>query len=291
MPAIQFVFSQEGKNHYATANGGPRFFIGDDVKYGERRGLRNLATKDGPVYRAADWVAEHGHWAYLLQPTAQCESMGSFHCLNSYDRAAFTFGFTQSAAHVPDGDFVKLLRALLALPEASDYFPYLRLEGGRIVYARDGAVKPLETATSTDELMKYLNPDATSVGEQERITAARFVHWAQHSAAHRAVQVRIAVEVMKDHMKVHAKKVELDGYPDYVCHALCDVYHQGRATYDAARDIMRSAPNRDATYERILDLGKSDYASRIGTLRAEHKKLRTSGVFGRTYRMASDDFV
>lgn len=291
MSAIQFAFTTEGKNHYATANGGPRFFVGDDVRYEERRGLRNLATKDGPVYRAADWVGQHGHWAHLLQPTAQCESMGSFHCLNSYDRAAFTFGFTQSAAHVPDGDFVKLLRALLALPEAPDYFPYLRLRGGRIVYERDGVVTPLETPTSTAELMKYLNPDAASVGEQERICAARFVHWAQQSAAHRAVQVQIAVEVMKSHMKVHAKKLELDGYPDYICHALCDVYHQGRADYAAARSIMHDAPSCDAAYERILDLGKAEYASRIDTLRAEHKKLRTSGVFGRTYRMASGEFV
>jgi hypothetical protein len=226
-----------------------------------------------------------------LQPTAQCESKGSFHCLNSYDRAAFTFGFTQSAAHVPDGDFVKLLRGLLALPEAPDYYPYLQLQGGRIVYVRSGQVKPLETANSTAALMEYLNPDPASVGEQERICAARFVHWAQHSAAHRALQVRTAVEVMKSHMKVHAKKLELDDYPDYICHALCDVYHQGRADYATARTIMRSTSDRDAAYERILDLGKNSYASRIATLRAEHQKLRSNGVFGRTYKMASGEFV
>lgn len=173
MPTIQFAFTTEGKNHYATANGGPRFFVGDDVKYLSRRGLRNLKAADGPVYKASDWEAQHGHWARLLQATAECESQGSFHCLNSYDRAAFTFGFTQSAAHVADGDFVRLFRGLLALPEAKDYFPYLQLQGGRIVYVRNGEVKPLETATSTQALMDYLNPDAASVGDQERICATQ----------------------------------------------------------------------------------------------------------------------
>ncbi len=53
LPAIQFVFSQEGENHYASANGHPCFFVSHDVEYGDRRGFRNLATKDGPVYRDA----------------------------------------------------------------------------------------------------------------------------------------------------------------------------------------------------------------------------------------------
>ena len=50
-------------------------------------------------------------------------------------------------------------RAILGLPEAAAYFPNLALVSGRIHRTGDpGGPVPLESATSTAPLMKYLNP-------------------------------------------------------------------------------------------------------------------------------------
>ena len=94
-------------------------------------GLTNVAGSGPLAYAAGDFANGHGFWADFIEPTAICEGR-SFLTLNTYDSAGFTFGFGQFAAHVPEGDFVKLLRALLARPEADAYFPHLELVGGRI---------------------------------------------------------------------------------------------------------------------------------------------------------------
>ena len=290
MATIQFVFSQQSGRHYATPSVGTRFYVGAEVTYQGRHGLTNLRVADGPVYRPEDYVAEYGHWAWMLYPTAQCESLGSFHCLNTYDRAAFTFTFLQFAAHVPDGDFVRLLRALLALPEARDYFPFLELRQGRIWYVRSRQATQLESSSSTAGLMRYLNADQHEVDGQELISAARMVHWAQQSGAHRAMQVSTGIALFQEKLREHAVRFNLDGWPDYICHAICDIFHQGRARYKAVHDILGSTGNKEAIYQKLLNVGGTLYAGRIKTLKAVHKKLRDSGVFGKKYNLASGDF-
>jgi len=99
--------------------------------------IETEAKEKGLVYNPADYVADFGFWAYFIHPTAQAESRGSYLCLNTYDRAKFTFSFMQYAAHVPNGDFVKFFRKLLALPSGIDYFPKVVLKDSRIYY-RDG---------------------------------------------------------------------------------------------------------------------------------------------------------
>lgn len=103
----------------------PKFNIGNKTMYEGNFGLFNTSVAAGQIYNPEDYVAKYGFWAYFIYPTAMAESAGSFKCLNTYDRAQFTFSFMQYAAHIPNGDFVKFFRKLLKLPKAADYFPKL----------------------------------------------------------------------------------------------------------------------------------------------------------------------
>ena len=49
-------------------------------------------------YDPADFVGRHKGWAHFIQPTITGESSGYFGRLNSYDRAAFTFGAGRAQA-------------------------------------------------------------------------------------------------------------------------------------------------------------------------------------------------
>ena len=110
----------------------------------DRWGLAFYGADADPAYSAVDHAAL-GTWAHLSEVTVAGEGLVRSTTLNTWDRAAFTFGFLQFAAHVPDGDFVQWFRAMLKHPEAADYFPALRLAGGRIADPSG----PLESATST----------------------------------------------------------------------------------------------------------------------------------------------
>ncbi len=291
MPTIQFTLSKTEGKHFAKANGGNAFYVGTETVYKGQHGLFNLKISDGPVYKAEDYVQQFGHWAWFLLPTAKCESNGSFHCLNTYDRAAFTFTFMQFAAHVPNGDFVQWFRALLQLPEAKDYFPFLELRNNRIFYVRNNEANQLEKdgPGGTAELMKYLNNDIKNIDSQEIITAARFVHWAQNSAAHRQLQVATAVKLFKGNMHDHSRRFNLDGMPDYICHVICDIFHQGRAKYNLVSEILSNNSQTNA-YNKLLNIGAANYADRIRVLKATHKLLRDTGKFGKVYNAASGEF-
>ncbi len=289
MPTIQFSISNTLGKYFATT-GGHTFYIASETVYQGRHGLFNTKAADGPVYKPQDYQVQYPYWASFIYPTAMCESKGSFHCLNSYDRAAFTFSFMQFAAHVPNGDFVHYLRDLLKLSTAKDYFPFLELRENRIWYVNGNTQSQLETNDSTAALMKYLNADSQSIDHQEQITAARFVHWAQNSDAHRALQVKLAIELFKTNMRQHATRFNLDGWPDYICLVICDILHQGRAKYALIHNMLGSAANKETVYNNLVNIGASQYADRIKTLKLEIKKLRDSGVFGKKYNQALGAF-
>jgi hypothetical protein len=291
MASILFTFSKQSNKHFATDDKGLKFLVASEVVYQGNHGLANMQVLNEQAYNAAGFEGTFGAWAWFLYPTAMCESKGSFHCLNSYDRAAFTFGFMQYACHVPNGDFVLFFRKLLQLPNAKDYFPFLELRDNRIWYSKDGNPQQLENNTSTAPLMNYLNPDKAAVDNQELVSAARFVHWAQHHEAHRKLQVEVAVQHFKRKIREYDQRYNLDGWPDHICHVICDIHHQGRAKFSHVVDIMRSTTNRDTIYRNLLNVGVEVYKERIITLKDAHKKMIAEGRFGRkVYDAASGEF-
>jgi len=282
------AFSLEQGSRYYGRIDGQRFFIGRRVVWQGRRGLMNAEGVPAQRYQPDAHRAEHGHWADWILPIALAEG-GHWHTLNTYDRAHFTFGFLQYAAHVPDGDFVRLLRALLALPAAAAYFPDLTLtDDGRVGRIGDDAIEPLETPGSTAALMRWLNPTTEAVEDTEVIQAAKFVHWAHHDPSHRAAQVACGVAHLRAALAAQARRHGLDGADDIVCLLVADIRHQGRGR-GAEIDQALARPDPAAA---LLRIGADRWPQRVETLRRAIARLVDEGRLGRLrYSLARQDFV
>jgi hypothetical protein len=223
-----------------------RRYLGGEAGFGGFQGLartRGFVAESAPHYSHRDWQGEHGAWAALIEPTGEGESRNSFTCLNSYDRAAFTFGFYQLAAHTPNDNLILLFRKLLATDEAGFYFPALALSGGKVHLRAGGGLRSLEGAQDRSDgenrdgeqgaFMEYLNADMHGVDAPERVAASRLIHWACHSEAHRRIQVEVAIELAQKKVARIAQKMEtrgtsLDGRSMPIVAMALDILHNGR---------------------------------------------------------------
>jgi len=279
---------------FAQVNGStqPKFIVGKRTKYGANFGLINTQISPGLVYDPAKSAAEYGFWAYFIHPTSQGESKGSFTCLNTYDTAKFTFSFMQYGAHVPNGDFVRLFKKLLALPNAGEYFSKLLLKDKRIfLNSGSGVLKQLENDTSNQALMDYLNPTLNDVEIQELACSARFVHWATYDPVHRKTQVEAAIEGYKNNMIIYHKRYNLNGVPAKVCQMVCDIRHQGRAKSDAIIKALNTNGNYELAFNNLCSLGVPGFAERVNVVRNTINSLLASGIFNKKYDSAINSFV
>jgi hypothetical protein len=220
------------------------------------------------------------------------ESKGSFKCLNTYDRAKFTFSFMQYAVHVPNGDFVVFLKKLLKLPNAPAYFPKLVLKDNIIFYqGSNGVLNQLESSTSTQALMDYFNPTLDDVENQELICSARLVHWASTDPKHRAVQAETAVEHFKNNMKEYHKRFGLDKVPADVCLMICDIRHQGRSSNDRIANALNTNGDYAKAFANLCTIGSTNYQSRITTVRNTIKALKDRGLFNKKYDAKTGEFI
>jgi DNA-binding HxlR family transcriptional regulator len=279
---------REGSRLYARINGEPRFYIGSDVRYGSRRGLANLYNPQGPLYQPEDWEDDHGPWAWYLYPTIRCESRGFFTCLNTYDRARFTFGHMQLAAHTPDDNFVSILRQMLQLPAARAYFPDLTLVDGRVHRRTDGGTEILETGDTTAPLQNYLNPVENAVDDAEADRAARIIDWCVRDPALRELNVRFTVEQQRRKLAYYATRLPLDGLVDKLVLVVLDVLHQGRGGFQS----LGRALEDDDPFDALLNIGSSSFRERVATLRLALRELEEQDRIGRrVYSRAEGDFV
>ena len=280
--------------HYAQRAGTaePKFVIGYRTNYLGNFGLFNTQVNADLVYKPADFTTQFGFWAHFIYPTSMAESQGSYLCLNTYDRAKCTFSFMQYGAHVPNGDFVKFLRKLLALPKGLEYFPKLSIQNGRINYRNsNGTFTPLESDASTQGLMDYFNPNLTEVDNQELICAARLVHWATKEADHRKVQVETAIEHFRSNMISYDNRFNLHNVPAKVCQVICDIRHQGRGMNDRIAAALNTGGDYEKAYKNLLTIGDTNYASRINTVKTEINKMVATGIFNKKYNRADNSFV
>ena len=279
---------REGARYFAIIDEGPRFYVGSDVGYLGTRGLMNTHDSSGTSYHPEDSRDEFGFWADFIYPTAICESEGYFQRINTYDRARFTFGFFQYAAHTPNDNFVLLLRELLGFPIAKAYFPDLILIEGAIHRQTERGIVRLETADSTDALMDYLNPSKDVVDEVEVINAAKFIHWSQNDSQHRHLQVTFTIDSMKKKMNSYSKRYGLHGVADKICLVIADIRHQGRAK---SRHII-SALESDDALGNLLRIGEGTFDDRIDTLRSEIERGEREGNLDKyKYDQIKEDFV
>lgn len=107
---IRSAVTEKGKTAYYAKlinSNEAEFFIGYKTFYKEQDGygLYNSAQSTDLIFKSEDYEPEFGFFAHFISPTVKVESNSSFICLNTYDRAFFTFGFMQFAAHVTWSSF------------------------------------------------------------------------------------------------------------------------------------------------------------------------------------------
>jgi peptidoglycan hydrolase-like protein with peptidoglycan-binding domain len=286
-------FIKDGAKHSVEFADGSIRFVGAEVPYSDdmvRRGLwqdRNLAQiKDVGVYAPADYVGTHGKWAYFIRPTIKGESAGYFGRLNSYDRAAFTFGAPQLAAHTPDENLILLFRALLALPTAQHYFPELSLASGQVTWTKaDGSRQNLEAAANVtrpngrvesqlSNFMAYLNPDPAKVGAEEVSAGARLMAWAKEDAQARDAQIDVLVRRMKKLVAdAKGKLSAFDGTDWRIAIWVADIRYQGRGNYAAIKVALAQPDPLGA-----LSLIGGSYAERRKTIKEDIALLEADGL-------------
>ncbi len=268
---------QPAKNYYGLYLPGPAYY--------------------GPTYDPQQYVDTIDQWAYLLDVTGFCESKNYLNLINTYDRARFTFGFYQLAAHTPRDNLILLFRAALQDEEFKAIFRDLTLKGGKVFrVAQDGTETDLEEEfydPATDEqqiqrFMAYLNPERNKIDEQEVLQAARVVWWANNSPTCAKIQVRTANAILQRKMSErYARWYDLDGRSDVICAIVADIHHQGRAGKAAVKQALAGS-NKVAA---LLKLGKDKFPERVATLSARIKKWTDVGLMGtKTYRASLNQF-
>lgn len=273
------------------------FLVGQTVPFsdgdGSHRGLyQTRVLNEIPTlhYDRHQAEAENGLWAHFIWPTVVAESAGGHHLLiNTYDRARFTFGFCQLAAHTPNDNLILLFRELLKLPKAADYFPDLVLKAGK-VHRRDGSVlTSLEVVTNVlrpngrfeDQIvgfMSYLNPDTINVGEIEALNGARLMHWLLIDPEAVAASVRVALAILRRKVKAQARAFNLAGKDPRLAIWVSDIRHQGRGTSDQ----ITAALALGSLAERLAGLatiGASGNETRIASVKRSIRTLHDEGRF------------
>ena len=273
--AIHFTVVRDGKDFSARPDLKAPFAVGQKVRYRnkktgvERFGLSNdgnffgSAEAKALLYTGSNFSSIFPFWCDFIEPTAICEGQ-SFLSLNSYDRARFTFGFGQFAAHVPDGDFMRWFRDMLQRPEALDYFPNLEVHAGRIVKIEDAKAIPMETEHSTEPLQLYLNPTLNDVEDSEVIAAAKLIHWTVNHPEAQLLQVQHMINTARRLVKESDKRLGLDGLTADLCCIVMDVRHQGRAGFD---DLQAALLAKDP-FAALLDVGSHGQPERCKNLKA-----------------------
>jgi hypothetical protein len=278
-------------------NAASSFLIGQTVPFadgdGSHRGLyqtRVLSEIPKLYYDRNASQAEFGLWAHFIWPTVVAESAGGHHLLiNTYDRARFTFGFYQLAAHTPNDNLILLFRELLSLRAASSYFPDLTLKQGKVHRIDGSTLKSLEVVTNVHRpngkfenqivgFMSYLNPDTTTAGEHEATNAARLMHWLLNDPEAIAASVRVALAILRGKVKRQAAAYKLSGKDPQLAIWVSDISHQGRGSASAIRAAL-AEPSLQAQLTALSAIGAGDYSSRIASVKASIRKLSDEGVF------------
>jgi peptidoglycan hydrolase-like protein with peptidoglycan-binding domain len=287
--------TQSGRSYKAKCASGFAFTVGTTTRFTDdmhRTGLFNsTAAKTFGAYTAADFTPAFGQWAHFIEPTLIAEGGGRFATLNTYDRAAFTFGAPQFAAHTPGQNFIILLRELLTLPDADKHFPELSLRstssGKKTVHLKtNGGFQNLEaiaqvtrpngrTEKQLANLMKYLNPSPGDIDANELSAAARLMNWLRLDPKAKELQIKVFIDHAKDKLAEAKRKVAgFDGRDWRIALWILDIRHQGRGTF-AEMSAAVGAPDPQAALKAI---GWPKYKGRIKTVDAAVTKLASSGV-------------
>lgn len=265
---------EAGKEFYATEIGTTdKFYVAKSTKYVSRRGLVRSSTL--LTYDRHQAENDIGLWAHFMWPTVMGESKGRHITINTYDRAAFTWGFFQLAAHTARDNLILLMRELIQLPSAKAYFPDLKLVNGRVHQATAKGDVDLEFEKAVDvgkwteiqipRFMAYLNPNSYKINNVEILNAARFVHWTLADPDVVKTTVDVSLGILRRKAKGYGTKFDLIGRRPELAIWVCDMFHQGRGSVQQAKAALK-LPTFSAQLEAL---------SRIDTTGMHEERLKT----------------
>lgn len=296
-PAPSVTWKFRGKDIFARIDDGPEFCVARRTTYGSRVGLAQIGRLTGPVYDPSAYLPEFGPWAQVVYAVGASESANRFNRINSYDRAAFTFGFFQLGAHTPEDNLVLLLREATELPAFQRHFPELQMKDGRLHRITEGDATNLEAVVynprhrelQLNNLMRYLNPVETQLDEAEIIHAARLVDLCENSPEFCALQVRTSIQITARKFRERYQRwYDLNGLSDSIGVAIADIHHQGRAK----RPQVRAALASTTPLANLTRLGEDKYPERCQSLRSMIATMEQRGQLGRhKYEPAQGLFV
>lgn len=260
-----------------------------------RVGIFCIEAPDDARYRVADH-ASFKHWSKVIEPTILEESGASFTAVNTYDRASFSYGIIQFAAHTYDADFHAYFREVLQrFPEVQrKFFPEFELRpvkskqeifGRNIVGVWSQLTRNGEPDNAT--FRSFIKPQPKWVTTSEFTFAAKLITATRLNTGLQKLQVEFAVARAKRVMTQLAKYAPVDGLLDELCAWVFDITTQGRATYSQIAGAL-AKPDPVAA---LRQFGLEQHAARIKSLERRIVKRRTDGIFGTmTYDKTSGEF-
>jgi hypothetical protein len=292
-PTIRKVTVSAGRfDYFAKLPGVAEYYVARSTKYGSLRGLMQPISKlYGPRYAISAFAGEYGTVAGMLGVISAGESSGYFNRLNTYDRAAFTLGFFQLAAHTPNDNLVLLFRrAVGENPAFRALFPDLKLVDGVLHRDLGSHTVSLEkkyprpghpNEKNLKDFMAYLNADGENVDDTELSTSARLVRLANSDEAFNHLQVNVAADItMRKLRSAYSNWYNLNGVSDLICTAIADIHHQGRGTKTQVRNALSSASTVQGKVKALCKVGQANFAERCATLKQALAKAEADGYLG-----------
>lgn len=288
----QVTVSPETFDYYAKLPDVEEYYIARNTEYKYFQGLFQPSSKlNGPRYLSKNFFEEYGTVAGLLDVISTCESGGYFNRLNTYDRAAFTFGFFQLAAHTPNEHLILLFRrAVKDNPAFQKLFPNLKLVEGVLHRDLGTHTVSLETQYSRPDkvnerilkdFMSFLNSDGKKIDETELFASALLVHLGNTDNAFNQLQVSIAAQItMKKIRDSYSHWYNLNNVSDLICTAIADIHHHGRGTKTEVRNALASAHTVKDKVEELCKVGQDKYPERCKTLKLAIKNAEQHGYLG-----------
>ena len=292
-PAIRKETVSAGKfNYFATLPNVAEYYVASNTKFGSFRGLWQPMNKlNGPRYTISAFTEAYETVAGVLGVISAGESAGCFNRLNTYDRAAFTFGFFQLAAHTPDDNLILLFRrAAVENPAFQALFPDLKLVDG--VLHRDlgthtiSLEKKYPRPSNPNEMnlkdfMTYLNAEGASIDDTELSASARLVHLANSDEAFNKLQVSVAAQITMGKLRnQYSVWYNLNGISDLICTAIADIHHQGRGKKVEVRNALSSASTVQGKVKALCKVGEDIDPGRCATLKQALAKAEADGHLG-----------
>lgn len=301
----QFTFKLEkdaNNNWSATCiNDDTTFYVGKEIMDDKNKyyGLYMPTNKYyGKKFNAQEYFAKIDHWAYLLYATAYCESNHYFNLHNTYDRAKFTFGFYQFAAHTPNDNLILFFKEIAKLDNFKNYFPELSILNGKLTRINEnGSTTDLEVEMNTGPngsaqlqlFMNFLNPNRTILDEQEILHAARLLHWTANDQLFRDKQVEVANTILQNKFtERYTKWYNLDGKSDTICAIIADIHHHGRAKKVEVQTALSSSNSES----KLLNINNDKHKDRNDNLKSIIATLKSNGKLGsKKYHAATNEFI